>query len=55
LHGQNDLIVPIGTAEAYETELLKDGSEANMIVDPNAGHQWLNIAPEAVTCWFETH
>jgi dipeptidyl aminopeptidase/acylaminoacyl peptidase len=55
LHGRNDFVVPIATAQAYEAQLQKQGIETTMLVDPNAGHQWLPIAPEAITCWFQRH
>jgi poly(3-hydroxybutyrate) depolymerase len=55
LHGQNDIAVPIGTAQAYEAQLQKQHIETTMLIDPNVGHQWLAIAPEAITCWFRTH
>jgi poly(3-hydroxyoctanoate) depolymerase len=55
LHGQNDIVVPIATAQAYEAQLQKQGIETAMRVDPNASHQWLSIAPESITCWFQRH
>jgi dipeptidyl aminopeptidase/acylaminoacyl peptidase len=55
LHGQNDVAVPIATAQAYEAQLKKQSIEAAMIVDPKVGHQWIDASPAAVTCWFKGH
>jgi dipeptidyl aminopeptidase/acylaminoacyl peptidase len=55
LHGQQDLTVPISTAQTYYNKLMANGIETEMITDPNAGHEWLFVAPEEITCWFLTH
>jgi len=53
LHGENDIAVPITTAEAYHGQLEQQGVPTRFVRDPNVGHQWLDVAPEAVTCWFK--
>jgi poly(3-hydroxybutyrate) depolymerase len=55
LHGRNDLIVPLATARAYKDRLDAQGFETSLIVDPDVGHEWLEVAPEEITCWFLTH
>jgi predicted esterase len=55
LHGQVDTTVPVATAQAYYDKLKAAGIETEIIIDPNAGHEWLYVAPEEITCWFMTH
>jgi pimeloyl-ACP methyl ester carboxylesterase len=55
LHGRLDLTVPLVTAQAYESWLTTGGISTDLIIDDTAGHQWLSVAPERVTQWFETH
>jgi poly(3-hydroxyoctanoate) depolymerase len=55
LHGQLDIAVPVGTAQAYEAQLKKQGIPTEMFIDPNIIHEWLSVSPEAVTCWFRSH
>ncbi len=55
LHGRLDLTVPLNTAQAYESLLVTAGVPTDIIIDDTAGHQWLSVAPERVTQWFETH
>jgi predicted esterase len=55
LHGDADTIVPVSTAKAYYDALVSNGIEAKFIEDPTAGHQWLEVAPSAVTSWFLSH
>jgi poly(3-hydroxyoctanoate) depolymerase len=55
LHGQKDIAVPVETAVKFH-ELLKDeGIESEMIIDPQARHAWIDVAPEAIRHWFSTH
>lgn len=55
LHGDADTIVPVSTAKAYYDALESNGIEAKFIEGPTAGHQWLDVAPSAVTSWFLSH
>lgn len=55
LHGQGDVAVPIATMYAYRDQLDKQGIETQTVVDPNAMHRWLTVAPEEITTFFEAH
>jgi hypothetical protein len=55
LHGGSDPVVAPSFAHEYHDELLAQGLEAAIVIDPPAGHQWLDVAPQDVTCWFLTH
>jgi dipeptidyl aminopeptidase/acylaminoacyl peptidase len=55
LHGAADMTVPISTARAYDDALVKQGIETRFVEDPQAGHQWLAVAPEEITAWFLEH
>jgi hypothetical protein len=55
LHGQLDVMVPVGQAQAYEAQLEKQGIDTKIFIDPNIFHEWLSVSPEAVTCWFRSH
>jgi dipeptidyl aminopeptidase/acylaminoacyl peptidase len=55
LHGELDFTVPISTAEPYVERLDDTGVPAEMIADPDAGHEWLAVAPDEITAWFERH
>ena len=55
LHGGMDDVVAPSYSRSYYDELIGQGVEGERIVDPNAGHQWLDVAPDAVTCWFLAH
>ncbi|MFO0550508.1 MAG: hypothetical protein U0271_19090 [Polyangiaceae bacterium] len=52
LHGQSDLIVPIGTMRDYAGALASMGVQAPRFEDPSAGHEWLAEAPEQIVDWF---
>lgn len=52
LHGQADNIVPITTMYPYRDALMQEGHVVQTIIDPNAGHQWIAQAPDAVVAWF---
>lgn len=52
LHGAEDAIVPLGTAEAYAEALAAQDTEARVLVDPSAGHAWIDAAPSATVAWF---
>jgi hypothetical protein len=53
--GRLDLTVPLATAQSYESMLMTAGVPTDLIIDDTAGHQWLSVAPQRVTQWFETH
>jgi poly(3-hydroxybutyrate) depolymerase len=55
LHGAKDHTVPASTARDYFDRLAAQGTEAELDVDRDASHQWLSIAPERITRWFECH
>jgi hypothetical protein len=50
-----DTIVPISTARSYYQELMAGGFDTTFVEDPDAGHQWLSVAPQNVVQWFLTH
>jgi poly(3-hydroxybutyrate) depolymerase len=55
LHGALDVAVPVSDAQTYYQALIAQGTEAEIIIDPNIMHEVLPVAPSAVTCWFQTH
>ena len=55
LHGAMDLAVPLYTAKAFHKTLKDNGIETDIIIDPLAGHGWLESSPELVLEWFEKH
>jgi hypothetical protein len=55
LHGALDVAVPVSDAQTYYSALVALGTEAEIIIDPNIFHEVLQVAPDAVTCWFLTH
>jgi poly(3-hydroxybutyrate) depolymerase len=55
LHGGQDPVVAPSYARSYYDDLIARGIEGEIIIDPAAGHQWLDVAPQAVTCWFLSH
>ncbi|PZR14484.1 MAG: hypothetical protein DI536_10535 [Archangium gephyra] len=55
LHGRKDLTVPLFTAEKYFDELKDDGFVTELEIEDDASHEWLPVAPERVTAWFEAH
>lgn len=55
LHGRRDLTVPLFTAENYFERLQTQGFVTEIEIDDDASHEWLRVAPEQVTAWFEGH
>ena len=55
LHGGMDPLVPVSTMEAYNSDLLAEGKQTKVVIDPNATHQWIAAAPTEVPAWFEAH
>lgn len=55
LHGALDTTVPEYTARQYFNALNTDGVAVDFVSDPLVGHAWLDVAPERVSTWFETH
>lgn len=53
LHGQRDLTVPLLTARPYVERLSEQGFTSELVVDEDAQHEWLPVAPERITAWFE--
>ena len=54
LHGEDDLVVPMRTAEGYERDLRAQGTATDFVSDPQVGHAWLPAAPGAIGDWFTT-
>lgn len=52
LHGGADLIVPVGTMDTYHQRLVDLGVPTSRIVQPGAGHGWIDAAPDAIVDWF---
>ncbi len=55
LHGRLDLTVPLFTAQNYFDKLRDEGFTTELVIDDDASHEWLSVAPERVTAWFENH
>jgi predicted esterase len=55
LHGGDDLVVDVGTAEEYAAKLDEVGIETEFVRDDDGGHVWLRQAVEAIPNWFERH
>ena len=55
LHGQQDDIIPIESAEGYRALLAKRGVTTDFVRDPNAGHAWLAESASKITAWFEQY
>jgi len=55
LHGGMDPLVPVSTMEAYNSDLVAEGKQTKVVIDPNATHQWIAAAPTEVPAWFEAH
>ncbi len=52
LHGEVDMVVPIGTMERYEARLSAQGFTTRVVRDAGVGHAWLRVAPAEVLAWF---
>ena len=55
LHGEKDIVVPVGTMLPYFEELKESGVDTEAFIDQEARHQWLDAAPELITEWFLNH
>jgi poly(3-hydroxyoctanoate) depolymerase len=55
LHGEKDDVVPIGTSRLYSSKLIAARVDTAFRNDPNAGHEWIAAAPDAVRDWFAAH
>lgn len=55
LHGLLDSVVPIATAQAYDSALKAQAIPERFVVDPAAGHQWIAAAPGEIVAWFQGH
>lgn len=55
LHGSLDAIVPEFTMVPYHDGLRALGVPTRKVIDPQAGHAWLESAPEEVLRWFQEH
>lgn len=53
LHGALDAVVPAFTAENYHRKLLQHGIESELVIDPKAGHAWIESAPDHISAWFK--
>jgi len=54
LHGEKDGLVPLRTAVTYYENLLIAGHNSSLVLDENAGHEWIPAAPKAVLEYFQT-
>ncbi|HPH64261.1 MAG TPA: prolyl oligopeptidase family serine peptidase [Kofleriaceae bacterium] len=52
LHGEQDHVVPIETARAYDAALRKQGLVSILRADPAAGHGWTSTAPTTILQFF---
>lgn len=52
LHGERDLVVPVGTMEGYAEALEDQGIDVSVVTDPAVGHAWLPAAPSTIRDWF---
>lgn len=55
LHGRADVTVPLFTAESYVKALEAQGTEAPLVIDDAAGHEWLKTSPERISDFFDSH
>lgn len=55
LHGAADTTVPQFTKDPYYDRLVAQGVSTVKVIDPTAGHEWINAAPPSVRPWFEAH
>lgn len=55
LHGGLDTTVPLHTMESYAEKLEEQGTEVAAVIDPSAGHEWLESAPTLITGWYQSH
>lgn len=55
LHGGKDGTVPVETMLDYHAALQDAGVETEAIIDDDAQHEWLDVAPEQVLGWFERY
>lgn len=55
LHGEDDDVVPLWTAELYHDELVQAGVDVRLVVQPDAGHKWIPQAADEVQQWFDLH
>jgi len=53
LHGAADTVVPIATMYSYDDQLLAQAKPTRVVIDPNAGHQWIAAAPSEIVTWFK--
>ncbi len=55
LHGNTDTIVPRSAVQPYLDALQSAGHEAQIVSDPDAGHEWLVTGPSDIPAWFASH
>jgi dienelactone hydrolase len=55
LAGAEDPIVPLSTVETYYDALLAATVHTELVVDEDAGHEWISAAPDATLAWFDEH
>lgn len=54
LHGEQDLVVPIGTMRRYEAALRAQGTETKVVVDSSAAHVFIDASATEVRDFFLT-
>lgn len=52
LHGEQDLVVPIGTMRRYDEALRANGVSTKVVVDPSVGHAFLPAAATELRDFF---
>lgn len=55
LHGERDLIVPIFTMKRYAEKLEDQGTEVELMLNDDAGHEWIQGADLKIPQWFTAH
>lgn len=55
LHGEDDDVVPLWTAELYYNELVQADVDVRLVVQPDAGHKWIPQAADEIQLWFDLH
>lgn len=55
LHGERDLVVPVSSMQEYADALAVAGIATRVVLDPDAGHEWIPPAPAEVLAWFDQH
>jgi len=55
VHGERDLVVPIGTMRPYDEALRNQGTASVVVTSASGGHEWLEVANPAIRDFFLAH